>query len=119
MTDVALFIGGTWEPGARAAYATVCDPATEAVCGRVAVADFEDVKRAIEAAHAAFPAWRDATQRDRAGVLRRAAAAVAEGIAAAALVLTTEQGKPLAESRAELQRAVDTFLWHADEAERI
>jgi succinate-semialdehyde dehydrogenase / glutarate-semialdehyde dehydrogenase len=119
MIDVQLFIDGRWQRGARALSMDVCDPATELVCGRVAVADSTDIERALEAAFTAFPGWRAARPTDRGGVLRRTAAILAERIESAALALTTEQGKPLAESRAEIRRAIDTFAWHAEEAERI
>jgi succinate-semialdehyde dehydrogenase/glutarate-semialdehyde dehydrogenase len=108
-----LFIDGRWCDGAHHRFDDVLDPATEAVIGGVAHAEESDVDRAIDAASRAFPRWRATPLDERSTILRGAAAWLSARMDVAALALTSEQGKPLPESRAELARAIDTLLWHA------
>jgi succinate-semialdehyde dehydrogenase/glutarate-semialdehyde dehydrogenase len=108
-----LYIDGTWRDGACRRAAEVLDPASEAVAGTVAHAEETDVDLAIEAATRALPGWRATTLDERGAILLRAAVWLSARMEVAALALTTEQGKPLAEARAELTRTVDTLLWHA------
>jgi succinate-semialdehyde dehydrogenase/glutarate-semialdehyde dehydrogenase len=89
------------------------NPATEDVIGRVAHASAADVRASIEAAHKALPLWRDTPADRRARILNRAADYLAEHLDAAAVQLTREQGKTLAEARGEFRRAIETFRWHA------
>lgn len=114
-----LHIDGTWCDGAAGRFGDVYDPTTETVVGQVAHAEDVDVNRAVDAARHAFSHWRTTSVAQRSAILRQAAARLSEHVDDAALALTTEQGKPLAESRAELARAVETFEWHAANAESI
>ena len=77
-----------------------------------------DAERAIEAAARAFPAWRAASAYDRAKVLKKTAELMRERADAIARTLTQEQGKPLAEAKAEVLHAADTFEWFAEEGKR-
>lgn len=114
-----LFIDGAWCDGASLRFGEVCDPATEAVVGAVAHADDVDIDRAVDAARRALPRWRATRTGERSEILRRAAACLSARMDAATHALTTEQGKTLAESRAELARAVDTLVWHAAHAGQV
>ncbi|MFD0848960.1 NAD-dependent succinate-semialdehyde dehydrogenase [Sphingosinicella xenopeptidilytica] len=97
----------------------VVDPATEAPLGQLACATPEDVDRAADAASRAFPLWRKTPPHQRAQVLRGAAARIRGKLDSLALIMTLEQGKPLAESRTELTAAADLFDWFAEEGRRV
>lgn len=116
--DTELFIDGRWVPGSGGRQVNVLDPATGAVIGRVSVAGAEQLEAAVSAAHAAFGRWRDTSVLERSNVLRRAAAALRGSGEETARILTMEQGKPLAEARAEIETAADVFDWFAEEARR-
>lgn len=116
--DTQLLIDGRWIAGSGGRTIDVLDPATGTVLGRVCVAEEEQLEMAARAAHRAFPGWRDAGVLERAGVLRRAAAALRGEAEQTARILTMEQGKPLAESRAETATAADVLDWFAEEARR-
>lgn len=107
-----LYIGGIWREGSQAVAGTITNPATEEIIGRVAHASAEDVDAAIDAAHRAFPEWRDTRADRRAAVLSGAADYIAERLESAAVALTREQGKTLTESRGEFQRVIETLRWH-------
>jgi succinate-semialdehyde dehydrogenase/glutarate-semialdehyde dehydrogenase len=115
---VELFIGGAWRPGA-AGTAPVVDPASEAETARVALAGEADVDAAVAAAAASWRDYAAMPARERGRVLVRAADLVRERIKTLAARLTAEQGKTLAESHAELERAADTLAWNGEEAGRL
>ena len=77
-----------------------------------------DTKRALEAAAKAMPAWMKLTAFDRAKVLKKTADLMRERADAIARTLTMEQGKPLAEAKAEVLHSADTFEWFAEEGKR-
>ena len=77
-----------------------------------------DVRRAIEAAGKAMPAWMKLTAYDRAKVLKKTADLMRERADSIAKTLTMEQGKPLAEAKAEIMHSADTFEWFAEEGKR-
>jgi succinate-semialdehyde dehydrogenase/glutarate-semialdehyde dehydrogenase len=116
---VDLYINGTWRPAAAGGTIRLIDPATEESVGTAAQATRADVEAAIDAAAAGFAAWRKVSPWERAKVVRKAAQLLAERAEAIARLLTIEVGKPLAQSRAELQMAVECVDWFADEARRI
>lgn len=116
--SVELFVGGAWRAGA-AGTAPVIDPATEAAVARVALAGPDDADAAVTAAAGAFRTWAAMPARERGHVLIHAARLVRERIAPLAAGLTAEQGKTLAESRVELERAADTLAWNGEEAGRL
>lgn len=113
MSEVRLFIDGVWREGSLGHGADIINPATEFAIGRVAHASAGDVGAAINAAERAWHQWRNVAPERRGEILRRAATLVAERCDSLAIALTMEQGKTLAESRAELARTVDTLEWHA------
>lgn len=87
----------------------VLDPATRQVVGRAPLAGAEDARRALRRATAALPAWGGKTVIRRAEVLERCAAMVLARRAELAELLTLEQGKPLAESEAEIETFATTL----------
>ena len=115
--DTELFIDGRRVAGSGGTI-DVLDPATGAVIGRVAVAGEDQLEAAARAAHAAFGRWRDTSVLERSNVLRRAATALRGRAEETARILTLEQGKPLAEARAEVETAADVLDWFAEEARR-
>lgn len=78
-----------------------------------------ETRRAIEAAQAAVPAWAAKTGKERSVVLRCWHTLIAENIDDLAVLLTTEQGKPLAEAKGEIQSGLDYLEWFAEEAKRV
>jgi succinate-semialdehyde dehydrogenase/glutarate-semialdehyde dehydrogenase len=108
-----LLIDGAWVPGAEQNDLQVVDPATGRPLGPVSSADRAQVDLALRAAERAFPAWSRAPGRERADVLDAAADLLAERVDSAALLLTEEQGKPIAEARGELQSVVAMLRWFA------
>ncbi|MCK6554164.1 NAD-dependent succinate-semialdehyde dehydrogenase [Candidatus Binatia bacterium] len=114
-----LFIAGQWCDAADGARIPIVNPATEEIVGYVPRATATDLDRALAAADAAWRHWRETDAWSRSAALRRVAQLLRERADYIADVLTEEQGKPLAESRTEVQAAADQFDWFADEARRI
>ena len=114
-----LFIAGQWQDAADGKTLAVYNPATGQEIGRVAHAGKADLDRALEAAQTGFDAWRNTTAVERARTMRRAAALMRERADAIAAILVQEQGKPLAEARAESLAAADIIEWFADESQRV
>ena len=114
--DTRLFIGGVWTGSGRTL--PVVNPATEEEIGKVAHAGTEDLEAAVEAADKGFRTWRRTSPLVRSDTLRRAAALLRERAGAIAAVMTAEQGKPIAEARAELAASSEILEWCAEEARR-
>lgn len=110
------FVAGRWTPGQ--ARIEVEDPATGESIGTVASLDMADVDRAVDAAESAFPNWRTLLPLERGAILRRWAGLMREECEELAWVMTLEQGKPLAESRGEIDYAASFLDWFAAEGER-
>lgn len=117
--DERLLIGGEWVEAADGGRFDVTDPATGEIVGSVPNAGEEDVRAAIDAAAAAFDDWRSRPALERARILRRAADLIRERKAEIALVMTSEQGKPLAEAVGEVDYAASFLEWFGGEAERV
>jgi succinate-semialdehyde dehydrogenase/glutarate-semialdehyde dehydrogenase len=115
----ANLIGGMWEPADSGAVVPVTNPATGAVIAHVPNAGRAEAERAIDAAHAAFPAFAATATGDRVAMLRRMHACLMDNLEPLAAMLTAEQGKPLAEARAEVTSSAGYILWFAEEARRI
>ena len=115
---VRLFIDGTWSDAACGKTLPVVNPATGHVADSVAHACIEDLERAAAAAENAFREWRRCSGFERSKVLRKAAALMRDRVDAIARSLTTQEGKPLAEARAETMSAADLTDWFAEEARR-
>lgn len=115
----ANYIDGKWAPADSGKTLEVTDPATGEVLGLVPNSGRAETRRAIEAAEKAFPAWRARTAADRAAILLRLADLIRANQEDLAVLLTLEQGKPLAESRGEIGMSAAYIQWFAEEARRI
>ena len=113
------YIDGAWADAADGATIEVTNPASGEVLGTVPSLGAEETRRAIEAADKAWPAWRARTAKERAVVLRRLADLMMENQEDLAVLMTSEQGKPLAESTGEVAYAASFFEWFAEEAKRV
>jgi succinate-semialdehyde dehydrogenase/glutarate-semialdehyde dehydrogenase len=113
-----MLIDGKWTAAEGGGTLAVVNPATEEVIAEVSYGGRADYRRAIEAAARAMPAWMKLTSWDRAKVLRKTGDLMRERADAIARTLTTEQGKPLAEAKAEVLHSADTFEWFAEEGKR-
>ena len=113
------YIGGAWVGAASGATVPVDNPATGAIIGTVPDCGEADTQAAIDAAEAAFPAWRARTAADRAAVLERWHALVLENVADLGRIMTAEQGKPVAEAEGEIRYAASFIKWFAEEARRV
>lgn len=113
-----LYINGRWADASTGKKLAVDNPATEEVIAEVAFGSREDCKKSIDAAAKAMPAWMKATPYDRAKVLKKTADLMRERADALARTMTMEQGKPVAEAKAEVLHSADTFEWFAEEGKR-
>jgi succinate-semialdehyde dehydrogenase / glutarate-semialdehyde dehydrogenase len=112
-------VAGEWLPSRDGATYAVTDPATGHTIGEVPRMGAAETRQAIEAAQAALPAWRSRPAADRARILRRWSELMLEQLEQLALLMTLEQGKPLAEARAEIKYAASFFEWFAEEGKRV
>ncbi len=118
MSNDTLYIDGRWFPSESGQDFPVLDPCDGRVLARVADAAPEDVIGAIRAARKAFPAWAATTAKERGAILHRAAALITERREQLALILSQENGKPIAQARGELGFTADFFTWFAEEGRR-
>jgi succinate-semialdehyde dehydrogenase / glutarate-semialdehyde dehydrogenase len=116
--DVDLHIAGTWSAGSAGERLPVLNPATGETIGQLAVATREDLDRALAAAERGFAEWRRVPPIERSKILRRAADLLRERVEDIARLMTLEQGKPLAEARAETMVAAEVTDWFAEEGKR-
>jgi succinate-semialdehyde dehydrogenase/glutarate-semialdehyde dehydrogenase len=117
--DTSLFIDGQWCEAADSRTLAVLNPATGREIGRVAHAGVADLERALVAAQRGFEQWRDTPATERSAVMRRAAALMRERAAEIGALMTMEQGKPLAESKAEATMSAEIIEWFAEEGRRV
>ena len=113
-----MYIDGQWCEADNGRTLGIINPATEEVIAEVAYGGRAEVRRALEAAARAMPAWMKLTAYDRAKILKKTADLMRDRADAIARSLTMEQGKPIAESRAEIYHSADTFEWFAEEGKR-
>ncbi len=117
-SDTQLFIDGAWRPATGGRTIPVLNPATGQSIGTVAWADKSDLDAALAAAAKGFEVWRKMSAYDRAKLMRRAADNLRARAEEIAVMMTLEQGKPLAQSRMETLAAADIIDWFAGEAPR-
>src|SRR5262249_7532414 len=110
-----MYIDGKWTEAAGGRTLGVTNPATEETIAEVAYGGRAGTKPGREAAARAMPAWMKLTAWDRAKVLKKTAELMRERADAIARTLTMEQGKPLAEAKAEILHSADTFEWFGEE----
>lgn len=114
-----LYLQGEFiEKDARATQ-TIINPATGEVVGHLPMASPADLDRALAAAQKAFDSWRWTSPMERSAILRKVGVLLRERSEEIAQALTLDQGKPLAEARAEVASAADHADWHAEEGRRI
>lgn len=112
------YINGAWCNADGGGTRAVTNPATGDKLGTVPDMGTDETRRAIEAAQAAWPAWRKKTARERAAVLRKWNDLMLANADDLALIMTAEQGKPLAESKGEIAYAASFIEWFGEEAKR-
>ena len=113
------YIAGAWVDADNGATVAVTNPANGEQIGTVPMCGTTETVRAIAAADVAQRGWRDVAAKDRAVILRRLNDLMLANADDLALILTSEQGKPLAEARGEIVYAASFVEWFADEARRI
>ncbi|KVD68899.1 NAD-dependent succinate-semialdehyde dehydrogenase [Burkholderia sp. ABCPW 14] len=113
------FVAGEWQAADGGATFEVRNPATGALVGTVPAMGAAETRRAIDAANAAWPAWRKRTAKERAAILRKWHDLMIAHADDLALILTTEQGKPLAEAKGEIGYAASFLEWFAEEGKRV
>ncbi|MEQ8369268.1 MAG: NAD-dependent succinate-semialdehyde dehydrogenase [Alphaproteobacteria bacterium] len=115
----AAYVKGAWIAADDKATLEVINPATGETLTAVPDMGAVETRRAIEAADAAWPAWRSKTAKERAAVLRRWYDLIMAHADDLARLMTLEQGKPLAEARGEVVYGASFVEWFAEEGKRI
>ena len=113
------YIDGAWVDADSGATFAVTNPAFGEVVAEVPRMGGAETRRAIEAAQRALPGWRGMLAKERAAIMRRWADLMMDHQEDLAALLTTEQGKPLAESRVEIAYAASFLEWFGEEAKRV
>lgn len=111
-----MLIDGEWSPGVGRV--PVFDPSDGSVIAEIAVAGEAECEAALAAATAAQPAWAATNPRARAEILRRAFELMVAESDRLAELITRENGKVLADARAEIAYAAEFFRWFSEEAVR-
>ncbi|MDK2124999.1 NADP-dependent succinate-semialdehyde dehydrogenase [Parachitinimonas caeni] len=113
------YLAGRWVDADNGATLSVDNPADGQIIAKVPRMGADETRRAIEQAEAALPEWRDRTAKDRASLLRRWFELIMANQEDLALLMTTEQGKPLSEAKGEIAYAASFIEWFAEEAKRV
>ncbi len=113
------YINGEWVDADDKSTMAVHNPADGVQVGTVPKMGTAETRRAIEAANAAWPAWRAKTAKERAAILRKWYDLMMANQEDLAILMTVEQGKALAESRGEIAYGASFIEWFAEEAKRI
>lgn len=113
------FINGQWCDADDKAFIEITNPANGKKLGHVPDCGTQETNRAIASASAAFPAWKRKTALERGTYLRAWEQAIRENLDDLAALLTLEEGKPLAEARAEILQGASYLSWFAEESRRV
>jgi len=113
------YINGSWADAHQQAVLDVTNPADQTVLGTVPNMGEAETREAIAAAQAAWPEWRSKTAKERAAIMRRWFDLIMANQQDLAVLVTAEQGKPLAESRLEVAYGASFIEWFAEEAKRV
>jgi succinate-semialdehyde dehydrogenase/glutarate-semialdehyde dehydrogenase len=113
------FVGGAWCDADDGQTIAVINPANGETVASVPHMGAGETKRAIDAANAAWPAWRKLPAKERSAILRKWNDLMLENADDLALLMTLEQGKPLAEAKGEVAYAASYFEWFGEEAKRV
>ena len=124
LKDSSLFrqqcnIGGEWQDADSGETIEVTNPADGSVLGTVPKMGAAETRRAIDAANAAYPAWRAKSAKERSVILRNWYELMMANQEDLAVIMTAEQGKPLTEARGEIAYAAGFLDWFAEEARRV
>ncbi|MET3999455.1 NAD-dependent succinate-semialdehyde dehydrogenase [Marinobacterium sp. MBR-109] len=112
------YVNGEWVDAKSGETFAVLNPATGEELTRVPLMSEADANAAVTAAYQAFKQWRTTTAKERAAMLRRWFQLMQDNMEDLALLMTLEQGKPLAEARGEVQYAASFIEWFAEEGKR-
>ncbi len=115
----SLFIGGHWRPPSSGRYQLLKNPSTGRPLGEVALGDASDAAAAIEAAAAVEDRWSATSGHERARLLRAIADRLATDHETMARLIASEVGKPIVESRTEVERAIGVFRLAAEEIRHL
>ncbi len=118
LTDLC-YIAGQWQTATTGGVVDVYNPSDATLIGSVPDLSAAQAIGAVDAAHAAFPAWAHTLPKVRAQKLRQWGALMLAERQDLALIMTLEQGKPLPESLGEIDYAASFLDWYAGEAERL
>ncbi|MGO8500414.1 NAD-dependent succinate-semialdehyde dehydrogenase [Rhizobium leguminosarum] len=118
LRDLA-YVGGRWIAGKTGKNFEVTDPASSATLAWVASLGADETAVAIDAASEAFAAWRAMRPQSRAAILRKWFELMLAAKEDLALIMTLEQGKPIAESSGEIDYAASFVEWYAEEGKRL
>jgi succinate-semialdehyde dehydrogenase / glutarate-semialdehyde dehydrogenase len=113
------FVDGKWIGDADTRRINVVDPSSGALIGSVPALGGKETAAVIQAAHRAWPAWRAMTAKERARLLRRWYDLLVANHQDLAIIMTMEQGKPLAEAAEEVLHGASYIEWYAEEAKRV
>ena len=113
------YVDGKWIDADDGGSMPVVDPATGMPVGTAPVMHAAETRRAIDAANSALPAWSSKTARERSAILRKWQDLMLANVEDLALILTTEQGKPLSEAKGEVTIGAAYVEWFAEEAKRV
>ncbi|MSP68250.1 MAG: NADP-dependent succinate-semialdehyde dehydrogenase I [Alphaproteobacteria bacterium] len=113
------YIDGAWVDADGGGTIPVTNPANGAMLGTVPKLGRTETRRAIEAANRAWPAWRAKTAKERAAILRKWNDLLLANQEDLAVLMTAEQGKPIAEAKGEVAYAAAFIEWFAEEGKRI
>ena len=116
--NTQLFINGEWRAARSNRTLPVVNPATGDTIGSLAYAERADLDEALEAAARGFETWKKVSAYERSKIMRKAANLLRERIDHVAMLMTMEQGKTLAEAKAEILNGADTIDWFAEEGRR-
>lgn len=113
------YVGGQWVHSRSGASVAVQNPADQTEIGHVPMLEREQIDAAVDAAERVFDSWRARGLDERAGLLRRWAELILQHQEDLAVILSEEQGKPLAEALGEIRYAASFIPWFAEEARRL
>ncbi|MGC4023798.1 MAG: NAD-dependent succinate-semialdehyde dehydrogenase [Mesorhizobium sp.] len=113
------YIDGKWIADGRATTFAVTNPADGSLIAQVASLGADATCSAIDAASRAFTGWSAMLPQERAAILRKWFELIVDAKDDLAIIMTIEQGKPLKESRGEIDYAASFIEWYADEAKRL
>lgn len=113
-----VYINGQWLDADEGKSLPVSNPATDEIIGRVPSVSAAQVEQAVQAAEAALEGWKQKTAKERSALLRTWFNLIVENQEDLAVILSTEQGKPITESRGEILYGASFIEWFAEEAKR-